>query len=215
MDKYLKAFILTLVLLAGGIAVTRYIDDSRISGISRSLEEAALDSQSTQQLLLYESVFSDSGEICAVLPKTIDVQVLRIQKALSDLEAARAQSLFADYELLKRKYLNQNIELYLYIEKAIRGCGSYEVNPVLFFYSDRDYCADCISQGKVLDSMHAECPGMRVFAVPSDLGIPVVEVLKERYEVSSVPAIVVDGKKFEGLQAADSASPLRQALSCR
>src|SRR3989338_6753472 len=196
-NKYLKAMALTLILLAGGLIVTKYIDDERVKSVASTLDDATIEVQVTEQLLLYESVFPGK-EVCPVLMKRIDLQLEKTRTILGELEAAQKQSIVADFELSKKKYLNNNIGLFLLVEKASRTCAS-TIKPVLFFYSDKVYCADCIAQGKILDQVRDECNDVRVFAFPSDLGLPIVELLKARNGIQDVPAIVLGDKKLDGL----------------
>ena len=111
----------------------------------------------------------------------------------------------------KRKFILQNIELYLLVSKAEKDCGLAAVKPVVYFYPDKYYCADCASQAAVLDSVVAQCPQVRVFAFPTDLEIPVIDMLTRKYEVEKYPTIIFGGKKRDSIV---SAQELKEALSC-
>lgn len=198
-NKYLLAFLLTSILVIAGFAFTRWTDDQRVANFRDIIDESVIEQQSTEQLLLYESIFEDKSSVCPALFSRIESQMARTRNVLKELESAQKQSVFSNFDLVKRKYHAQNIELYLLIEKAIKDCGYNGIEPVVFFYSDKTYCPDCLAQGKVLDSIAVTCPNVRIFAFPWDLGIPVVDVIKAKNNVNKVPSIVFNAKTTEGL----------------
>lgn len=212
MDKYLKAFFLTLFLLFLGLIVTRYLDDQRMNAVSSQIEESSIDAQSSGQLLLYESIFGDKENTCPAIISSIDLQSEKARKVLSRLEAVKSENFLADYGLLKRRYLNQSIDLYLLMEKYARECGNPGIKPLVFFYPDKENCPDCIAQGKILDSVRDECGNIRVFAFPRDLGLPIVEILEAKYAVGAVPSIIFSDNKLEGLSSKEK---VKELIACK
>lgn len=197
-NKYLLALLLTSVLVFVGFSFTRWTDEQRLMEFKNAFDESALDSQSIEHLLLYEAIFSDKENVCPAIRTGIESQIARTRSVLSELEVAQKQNVFSNFEIVKKKYHNQNIQLYLLVQKAINDCGYSDIEPVVFFYSDKDNCPDCIAEGKTLDSLAVSCPNIRVFAFPYDLGIPVVDVLKVKYGVTKAPAVVIKGERYDG-----------------
>ena len=210
-NKYIKALLLTGILFAIGLLMMSAFDNARVNSISNQIELSVLESESTQQLLLYESVFDDSESVCKILPKRIDLQISKTSGLLKELNSAKAQGYFADTELPKLKYLNENILLYILVQKAIKDCENKEIIPLVYFYTENDYVADEATQAKVLDSVVQSCSNVRVFAFPKDMGIPVVDVLIQKYSISQYPAIILKNKLYSGIT---SENDLKQALGC-
>ena len=210
-SKYLKALALTIILLSLGLGLISYLDQLRFNSIAESIEGTALEVQFTQQLLLYESVFGEDQDICDLLNDRIGVQIAATQKALKDLANADSQNFLGNSDLLKKRFLNQNIALYLLVEKSRRDCGNTSIEPILYFYSENVYSAQEASQAKVLDSLVLECGTARVFALPIDLKIPVVDVIITKHKVSETPAVVIGNQRIDGLT---SVSELKEKLSC-
>ncbi len=192
-NKYAKALLLTLVLFVLGLGIMSYFDNARVSGISNSIEVASLNTESTYQLLLYTQIFGDDPAICPVLSKNIDSQVEKLGGLLSELGQAKSQGFFADIGLAKRKYLVQNGLLYLLVEKSRKDCGNKGIVPVLYFYPEKYYCAECAAQAAVLNSVVAKCRNVRVFALPYDYGLPLVDLLLEKHGITSFPAVIIGG----------------------
>jgi len=116
-NKYLKALILTIVLLALGLWLMNSIEERRIAAVARELEELSLDADQTQQLLFYETVFGSNAEICPVLSGLIGAQEEKTKDVLAKFEAVNASGASLDVRTLRRKYLNENVRLYLFVEK--------------------------------------------------------------------------------------------------
>ncbi|MCR4368316.1 MAG: hypothetical protein NUV67_00220 [archaeon] len=209
-SKYLKALALTLVILAIGLYAINYLDNVRSEGIARILEENALGIQASAQLYAYESVFPEEN-VCGFVLSRIESQKTEAGKLLAELEASQANRLFPDSGLLKKKFLLQNIELYLLTAKAQKECPESQLVPVLYFYTENEFVADEASQAKILDSIVSECQNVRVFAFPHDEGIPVVEILVHKYGVSKSPSVVVGNELIQGIVGE---VVLRQKLSC-
>ncbi|MCR4335224.1 MAG: hypothetical protein NUV57_01665 [archaeon] len=199
-NKYIKALGLTVILTVLGILLIGFADDARLSQVSSVLEENAIAIESTQQLLFYESITGDTENVCNVLSKRIDLQAGKTNDFLMELEGVNAQTFFANTELAKMKFLNQNIQLYLLVQKSILDCGN-EIKPILYFYTDKSFSADEAAQAKILNSVVKQCPNVRVFAFPHDLDIPVVDVLVSKHSTTRYPAIVVENEKIEGLSS--------------
>ena len=153
-SKYIKALFLTLIVLAVGLIAISYLDDQRARGLEAIVEEAALDVQASQQLFLYESIFTDE-DICVAL--------------------------------------------------------SAGIESVVYFYPDAYFCTECASQAVILDSVVRQCSEARVFAFPGDLGIPVINLLAEKYGVEKYPTLIVNDRKFDYVV---SEQELKQALGC-
>jgi hypothetical protein len=198
-NKYFLAILLTSILVLLGFSFTRWVDEQRLMEFKNSFDEAYLDYQSVEQLLLYESLFSDREHVCPVIRASIDYQIGKLRKLLFELEVAQKQNVFSNFEVLKRKYHFNNLQLYLLIQKATDSCGYSDLEPVLFFYSDKENCPECVVQGKVLDSLTSNCSNLRVFAIPYDFNIPLISVLKERNSVVRVPTVIANDKNYVGL----------------
>ena len=198
-NKYIKAIFLTSILFLIGVFLMNVLDSSRIENVSNEIEIALLDSEATQQLFFYETIFDESESVCVVLSERIDLQIEKTRTLLSELESTNSQVMFGDTKIPKLKYRIQNIQLYLLIEKARKDCGNVNVSPVLYFFPENESCADCVVQAKVLDSLVLQNNKLRVFAMPVGTDIPVADALAIKYGVSTYPAVVIEGKVFTGL----------------
>ena len=64
----------------------------------------------------------------------------------------------------------------------------------------------------MLDSVVSKCSNVRVFAFPTDLDIPLIDVLAQKYGVEKYPTLVFSGVKRDSLV---SEIVLKDALGCK
>ncbi|MEM4257074.1 MAG: hypothetical protein QXD98_01810 [Candidatus Diapherotrites archaeon] len=197
-NRYFVAFVLTFLVIGFGLVLTKFFDDSRINAILDSVEFSALDLQYTKQISDYENIFGLPENYCVIMTKSIETQSVAVRKAYLELQAVEKQNFLGNLDLLIKKYHVQNIELYLLLEKARKSCSDLPF-PIVFLYNRNSYCADCISQGKILDSVVAKCNNVRVFAFPFDDNIPVVELIKASRGIVKAPSVVVGKITFDSL----------------
>ncbi len=211
MNKYFKAIILTAILMGAGFAIVNIYDDSRYRGVIDKLESDSFETEAAQQLLFYESVYGEKEQVCAAIERSVELQAQKNIGLLGELEAAKKQSISSNVELAKRRFIVQNLQLFLLMEKAKADCGSGATIPILYFYPDKYYCSDCAVQAAALDTVVNECKNLRVFALPTDLEIPVIGVLVQKHSVQYYPSLVIGGEKHEGIV---SPAQLRQLTGC-
>ncbi len=210
-NKYFKAIVLTAILMAAGFAAIGVYDESRYRAIASKLDSDSLQTQAAAQLLFYGSVYGESKEVCAAIEQSAQLQAKKNAGLLSELERAKSQGLSPDVELAKRKFIVQNLQLFLLLEKAKADCGQSTTVPVLYFYPDKYYCEDCAVQAAALDTVVKECSKVRVFALPTDLEIPVIGLLVQKYSIGKYPSLVIDGKMHKGIVAPQQ---LRELTGC-
>ena len=87
----------------------------------------------------------------------------------------------------------------LFLDRMKTECNRTNFVTVLYFYSN-DKCDDCNKQGLVLNVIKQTYQqDVMIFAIDSDSRLNVVDLLKKTYQVETVPSLVVDGKKYDGL----------------
>lgn len=210
-NKYFKAIVLTAILMAAGFAAIGLYDDSRYRAIASKLDSDSLQTEAAAQLLFYGSVYGESKEVCAAIEQSAQLQAQKNAGLLAELERAKSQGLSPGVELAKRKFIVQNLQLFLLLEKAKSDCGRASTVPVLYFYPDKYYCDECAVQAAALDTVIKECSKARVFALPTDLQIPVIGLLVQKYSIDTYPSLVINGQMHEGIVPPQQ---LRELTSC-
>ena len=199
--RYFIAFFLTAAIFIIGILLGYLISEYRSSNIADLSKVQRLDYDSLQLQYLYINTFVQQKN-CPAAMKALD-------KSLSDLEMTRLKleaylsspiSGTKDFDLLKREYLLAEVRYWLFLKQTEGVCKKDSVS-ILYFYSNQN-CPDCVTQGMILTYMKDKFKDkLLVFALDSDFGEePIINILKDSYSITSVPAMIIQDKKYDGLK---------------
>jgi len=109
---------------------------------------------------------------------------------------------------LKQDYTISLIKNWIFVEKIRRECNA-NYTTVLYFY-DTGCSFACEDLSFFLSYYKGKDRGLMVYALQSDLDMRIMSLLNGAYNVTSIPAIVVDGgDKFVNLSSSED---VRQAL---
>lgn len=189
---YLLAFVLTVIVFSLGIYVGMVVDESAKAEVEEELVTLEQDLYLSRILLLTEQ---EMGEFCPIYSEkleAVDSERELIGDRLEYLESVRE---VYDEELRERYYYLE-FENYLLMKKMKKECGEDYV-LVLFFYDGSGVSGE---QGAELDELRASDPRVKVFSFEGSSDSAVVEVLREQYNVTDCPSVVVDSETFSGLQ---------------
>ena len=171
----------------------------------------------TEDSRLYLSYLESLGEdSCGVMETRVVQQVQSSEELAKRIDSYRNANMFSeDYYAIKKTFIYKNFELFLNFKKLKSECGA-DVNYIVYFYAENDpdqsICPDCGIQAAILNTLSNKCPNTWVFALPHNSYIDLVNIVKEQYGVTQVPAVVVNGEHVhEGLVSTDV---LEAEISC-
>ncbi len=114
-------------------------------------------------------------------------------------------SLKSDYSLMQARN-------YLLLKEADKSCNTSHI-IVLYFYTNEGYSTST-DQGIALDDALQGMPALRdkvaIYHFDSNVQNPVVAAFKEQYNVTVLPAMIINGKKYVGYQNADKCREILQ-----
>lgn len=111
----------------------------------------------------------------------------------------RENELSEEYLRLKEQYNALSMQAWIMARNQHHTCGSDIVHS-LYFYS-RD-CAICVQQGEELDRFTAQLQergrDVMLFTIDYDAEDPLINIVKDYYGITEVPAIIVNDLVFQG-----------------
>lgn len=194
LNIYIVALIVTVAIFSLGIYVGMVIDESAKANVDSELRTLEQDLYLSRIMLLMEENTTEFCPIYSEKLEAVNSERQLIGDRLEYLETVRGMH---DDEL-KERYFYLELENYLLMQKMKNECGG-EFVPVLFFYADGDEASN--NQGEVLGQLRAAHPEVKVFSFDGNMDTAVVSVLKEKYLVTSYPAVVFDGTRLVGFQS--------------
>lgn len=197
------AFIITAAIFFIGFFFGFLMDLQRVNYFTdmNNVETLNIKSLELQQQLLKDNAFDNQ---CNAFRFMFDKAIVELENNRDRLENYNLQSKVkqADFDLLMREYTISQIN-FLSIAKNLKtSCAnSSDFVTVLYFYSDQATCPMCENQATVLDyyKMHLK-QNILIFAINEkmDKTEPLIALLKNVYNVTKYPTLVVENDVYSG-----------------
>jgi len=197
-SRYVLAAVLTAVIFTLGILFSNFIDDVRSDSLRTELQDDVLAIESRQmQLSLLES---DHIQSCDVLETGLTNIIGNYNQNLDRVLNYKENSFFneKDFETIRRRYILSGVRYWMFAQELRDKCD-YTTNTFLFFSQDED-CKNCSRTGTQLTLLKKKYQDLVLtFLVPTNIEDGTVKILKDKYNVTSVPTVVINGNtKLEG-----------------
>ncbi len=203
---YIYAGILTIILYGLGIISGFYISHMvstpppDLGKLENDIKNLQKDTSNLQLQQLY--LASSKDEIgCKLLISDLSRINSNLEYFLSrlpqKLEAYEKYGTDPNYQEIKRAYMLVSLKVWLLSLTTKQKCGK-DIMPILYFYSKN--CEDCIAQGNVLDMVRGNFSNVAVFTIDSDLNETIVNVIREAYNITHTPSLIIGDKAYSGLK---------------
>lgn len=199
-DVFVKAALVTLILLIASITVGNYIEGSTYNKLDKELLKM---NENSEAILILQS-FSDAEDtkVCNMIKSQIDIINSDIYNFRSELEREKSTSILVNYDVIKRKYFLANARLLALTKQYNSKCNGTD-DIILFFYISEKECPQCYVQGKTLDEVRNTCKDAKIFSFPIDANMQIIKTFMAYYDISNAPSIVIDRQGsdvvYEGL----------------
>ena len=199
--KFGVALLITLMIFTIGILIGLLIEEKRLDYVQSISNKQNIEYNSLQTQYLYVSLLADEKNcptIINIFNKNLD-ELGRAQKRFEEYHVESSITR-ADFNNALREYLLAEIRYWLLAKKTKELC-SIDTDTILYFYIGKESCVDCNSQGYVLDYLKGVYKdNLLIFSFNMEnTNEPMVFVLKDTYNITKYPALVINDRKFEGL----------------
>lgn len=207
-----KAALLTALLFLASMYAGYHIESGKYAEAEARIAEMEAGIENSILFSMFLRTHSDSS-VCGALKSQLDETAQHTYDLYGELEQSGSTSVFRNYDQLRKKYFLANMRFYLMLREYQQSCNDTELEPILFFYSAYNDCPQCVAQGRVLDSVRYECPGVRVYAFPADAeGIGMIGIFKSYYGIEETPSMVIRDRTYSGLAGKDE---IKSLAGCR
>lgn len=205
--KYIVAFIITATIFGTAIFVSNILSQKKLEDVRAIENRVALDilSSETQFALLEETSCKDIG------PGFLSQELGSLGEKLSYAE--NQSELDTDnLDYLKRSYFLLEIKDYLLMKRLTEKCG-IEPTFILYFYSTKDVCEDCVKMGYVLTALRDKNPDLRVYSFDYHFDVGAINTLTSIYKVKAdLPALIINGQIYYGFHSIEDLEKTVPAL---
>jgi hypothetical protein len=199
--------ILTIIIFFIGIFFGMWLDQLRIEGLRRKIEEVVIAWEDAKLQNLYFLTFPFKDQCESVIKQNIEFSdrvYYTIGKMLEEYEKVNKFS--PELVSEKQKYVMLKLQFWLNSIYLKKRCNATYVN-VVYFYSH--YTKDLVLQQKqeaqsvVLLELKEEYGNkMLLIPLPIDMNITTIEVIKSNFNITIAPTILINEEiKLVGLQS--------------
>lgn len=199
-NLYIKALLISIVIFVSGLFVGLFIERffvsdlaTRTSFIENSVQEIEL------EMLYFQGL--DEAFSCDFLNEIVRKTNNNLDMLAGQLLGYSEKNiLFTGIEIknIKSRYTFLLVKDWLLQERIKKSCGTNTVT-ILYFY-DTEGCDDCVIQGNILTILKNSFKE-RVMVFPLDvrIGVTMVDILMNRFNITSTPALVIDETVYSGI----------------
>lgn len=202
---YVVAGVITVVVFVLGLLLGIVIENERVNVIKSREREHTINFDSLQLQYLYISSLLERNGSCPAISTSLNRYINATEKSRMELESYIDKNIMHgnEFELLKREYMIAQLNYWIMSKKTKAICGSDFVT-VLYFHSKR--CDRCDDQGFVLDYFKKMLGDrLLVFTIDAEFSVePNIPLLVDTYNITQMPTLIIDEKKFEGFQSKDA-----------
>jgi hypothetical protein len=196
------ALIITALIFCLGVALGLIIDNQRILWSQYQSETQKSDYESLQWQYLFLTSTNNKEQTCVLLHAAFEKSVSDLGASLDKIQSYRQLSQIndANYAIIERSYLIDNLKYWLLATKTKEECGADYV-VVLYFFSNQN-CPICPDQGVIL-TYYKKIYGEKLLVFPIDVDLEnkesSIKIIKQLYNITTLPSIVVENNTYPGV----------------
>ncbi len=204
-SRFLAAFFLTLFIFLLIIVTNNYFNETKLNSISSTYNDARIDTLDAE---MQYNILAENP--CLALNfGPLTEELFELGSRLTEMEENMGKE-NKQVINLKKYYSILEVRSWLFLKKAAKDC-KIDATGILFFYSNKNDCDSCEKQGFVLNYIRKSSPNVYVYSFDTNLGLSAISTLKLTYNITEVPSIVINDRKYEDFKDADEIFGLLKA----
>ena len=210
---YFIAFLITVFLFATILIIDNTLSRSREDRVNSILTATSSDFVELQSFFLLVDIYKESISCDAfkVKLREMDKDLWDFGKKLDSYRVASEQFEKNPFYTQTKAVFNKNQMLYYLLLLKSKGACNTKPSIIVYFYKNSRECGLCDSQSFVLSDLKIKYGNdVSIFAFDSDIPSASITTLRDIYNASSYPCVVVNGKTLCGIK---SSSEIEHQLS--
>ena len=208
--RYILAAFITGLIFTLGLLAGLVVENERIGYVNNQFHENRVELNSAQVQYDILATIIDEESCSGVTESYYDSlsKLGQVQERLESYQQSQSRAR-NEFELLQREYVIEQTRYWLLAEKLISSCDQ-DIITILYFYGPEDECPSCSDQEIVLSYYKQLFKNkLLIFSFDGDqVAEPVVNILKNVYEIEQFPTLIVSSEKFDQYQDKDALGEL-------
>lgn len=198
--KHFIALLITLLFFSLGVIIGIKLSGERTEYMNTLITQQKLKYESLQLQLLY---LDKNNKDCQLLLFTLEKNLYDLEQQRFKLEQYIASSNDEEYLLIKKEYILTEIRYWMLAQDAKNFCNA-DFTPLLYFYLNEENCELCSTQGHILTYVKDKLKDkVLIFSLDASSDEPMVDILKNTFNITQNPSIVIGDVKYDGLTTKD------------
>ena len=189
-NKYLAVFAISTLIFILGLLLGNYFANQKINQLNRLGEELKTNTAAIE--IEYDILAEDPCKAVNTTALTQDLYTLA--EKLDYMENTLGED-NQDVRDLKRYYSILELRHWLFLKKTNHACSDKKI-LILYFYAGKENCDSCEEQGFILTWIRKNYPNVYVYSFDYTIDNAAIKTIKELYEVTGVPTLVIDDQTF-------------------
>lgn len=198
-EYLVMAFLATIIIMGGILYLGTGLSEHKVNSLRDDVKQIEVEQRSHS--LGLQLAGSVEGQKCEAMQRWVESSVPDIQNLRQEVAAYESSSKVdnADYELVKKRYMNLVIQNLIEVRQMEERCGEDRVN-IVYMYTKND-CGRCDDQGTVLTYYRRNYDDkVLVHPLDTDLEMKSIEFMENFYNITEYPTLIVEGEVYEGFQ---------------
>jgi thiol-disulfide isomerase/thioredoxin len=193
-----SALIISGILFAAGFFTGYSINRERLSAVENEMSDVVRSVQNFQLQFLFFDVLGQNAT-CPILISTLSDINKQSYEIGSKLTSYNSDSEIMDYETytrVKNEY-SRLLTGYWLLATKLRGNCMMNSSTIVYFFNKE--CAKCDDQGFILTYLKKKYGNsLLIFALDSDLDEPSVSAIKQYFNITEYPTLIINGQVYAG-----------------
>ncbi|MCS7109668.1 MAG: hypothetical protein NZ903_02640 [Candidatus Micrarchaeota archaeon] len=188
-NLYINAFVISLIIFGAGIWFGIQIEKAATAQISERIENVGEKISTLSVLMLLEN----EKEYCPYLKEQMmmfERETYQLGEEIEYMEEKKGGN-----EIIKIEYMELEFRDYLLSKKMNQICNERQ-NLILYFVNSEN-CEICRKQGDIITSIRKRT-NTKVYTFDMAINSSLVEILKRKYRIDTVPSIVINDEIYSG-----------------
>ncbi len=187
--KYALAFFITILVFIIGIYVGDNLNEAKVDEIANLNEDIR-----TTTLAVQTQFDLVSENPCEFINDTyLFEELLEVSEKVEYMENQLGQQ-NSQVKRLKENYSTLLIKHWLFTKDIRENCVDKNVQYIIYFYSSKEECPFCDSQGFILSNIRKDDPDVRIFAFDYRLNNAALNTLKKMFvkDLERFPILIIN-----------------------
>jgi len=206
-NKYIAVTATAILIFILGISLGSYLAGTRLEYFEKSQQELTT---MLKGLELKDELLEQS-DICVLTWNDVWKEKVDMGKKISYLESRFGKD---NKDIIEQKKIYELIEIrtLLLLEKIKQECKE-DLITILFFYTnkkddEKGSWKKCDDLGYILDALYRQDSRVNIFSFNINIKNPATDTLRQNYNITKVPSLVIEGKRYENLMSLEGIKEL-------